>query len=289
MKQKIKKAINKLNYLDPKNRIFFSSYYNSLLDKKHFKTVENYCIFIGYQRSGSSLVGSLLDAHPNAVIAHELNAIKYFKANFSKDQIYYLLKHNAEEYAQQGRNWSGYSYQVPNQWQGKFSKIKIIGDKKAALFTIELIDNPQLLGQIQKTVEVPIKMIHVVRNPYDNITTMFKKKDRRRTKVLNFRETIEYYFSLCENIKDIKNMVSHDSILDIRQEMLIENPQKTLSELGVFLNIETSKAYLQDCASIVFKSPRKTRETIEWNPDDIKLVAEQIDRYEFLKGYSFEE
>ena len=29
--------------------------------------LETYCLFIGYQRSGSSLIGSLLDAHPEVV------------------------------------------------------------------------------------------------------------------------------------------------------------------------------------------------------------------------------
>ena len=289
MKEKIKNINNKVRNISSNRIKFLSSYYKGLIHKKHFETVESYCIFIGYQRSGSSLVGSLLDAHPNAVIAHELNAIKYFKANYSNNQIYYLLKQNSEQYALQGRNWSGYSYQVPNQWQGRHKTIKVIGDKKAALFTIELTNNPQLLQQIQHTVEVPIKMIHVVRNPYDNITTMFKKKDRRTSKILTFKETIDYYFSLCENISTIKTVVNPENILDIRQEMLIKNPQKTLSKVGDFFGLETSKEYLQDCASIIFQSPRKTRMTIDWKSEDIDIVAEKMANYSFLKDYSFEE
>ena len=286
MKQKIRQLVNKVDFTNPKNQIFLTSYYQSLFNNKQFKTIENYCIFIGYQRSGSSLIGALLDAHPNAVIAHELNVMQYFEANFNKNQIYHLLQQNSQEYAEKGRNWSGYSYQVPNQWQGKFKEIKVIGDKKAALSAIKISKNPQLLEQIKNTVGVPIKIIHIMRNPYDNITTMFKKSDRKKTNALSFRETIEYYFSLCDDIKQVK-LVSNDSVFDIKQESVIDNPQKNLRELCNFLNLETNEAYLQDCASIVFKSPRKTRETIEWKPEDIELVAEKISFYDFLQGYSF--
>lgn len=289
MKQTIRKIINKIDYTNPKNKEFLTSYYHSLFNNQHFKTIENYCIFIGYQRSGSSLIGALLDAHSNAAIAHELNVMQYFRAKFNKNQIYYLLQKNSAEYAEQGRNWSGYSYQVPNQWQGKFTEIKIIGDKKAALSAIELSKHPELLEQIKKTVKIPIKVIHIMRNPYDNIATMYQKKDRRRTNALDFRQTIDYYFDLCDDINKIKQLVSAENMFDIRQEDVIKNPQENLKELCDFLNLEASETYLQDCASIIFKSPRKTRETIEWKPEDIQLVAEKISRYDFLQGYSFED
>lgn len=288
MKQKVKNIVSKLDYSKPRNKEYLSSYYQGFLSQQNFKDVEKYCIFVGYQRSGSSLIGALLDAHPNAVIAHELNVMRYFKAKFNKNQIYYLLQKNSEEYAAQGRNWSGYSYQVPNQWQGKFEKIKIIGDKKAALSAIEISKHPELLEQIRKTVKVPLKVIHIMRNPYDNITTMFQKKDRKYTNSLDFQETINYYFSLCDDIKKIKQLVKIENVFDIRQEDVIKNPQENIEKLCHFLNLEAPKNYLQDCASIIFKSPRKTRETTNWQPEDIQSVAEKIKLYDFLAGYSFE-
>ena len=41
-------------------------------------------MFIGYPRSGHSLIGSLLDVHPNAIVAHELDALKFVGAGFGK-------------------------------------------------------------------------------------------------------------------------------------------------------------------------------------------------------------
>ena len=45
-----------------------------------FETIQLYCMFVGYPRSGHSLVGAMFDAHPDIVIAHELDALRYLKA-----------------------------------------------------------------------------------------------------------------------------------------------------------------------------------------------------------------
>ena len=36
-----------------------------------------FCLFMGYTRSGHSLVGACLDAHPEAAIAHEAKIFEY--------------------------------------------------------------------------------------------------------------------------------------------------------------------------------------------------------------------
>ena len=287
MMQRFIGKIKKINFLNSNNITFIKSYYQSLKFKKDFSNLEKYCIFIGYQRSGSSLVGALLDAHPNIVIAHELNAMQFFESKFGKEQIYYFLLKNSQQFAQQGRSWSGYSYVVPNQWQGKFSSLKVIGDKKAALSTIKLGQNPQLLEQIRKTVRLPIKFVHVYRNPYDNITTMFKKKDRKKTKLLDFEGTINYYFELCETIDILKKNIPIQDVFDLQHEALIDNPQKKLQELCHFLDLEASNDYLNDCASILFKSPHKTRETIQWNEKHIELVKNKMMKFDFLQKYCY--
>jgi hypothetical protein len=43
--------------------------------------VRSFCLFIGYPRSGHSLVGSLLDAHPDIAIAHEVNVLGLVAGN----------------------------------------------------------------------------------------------------------------------------------------------------------------------------------------------------------------
>lgn len=77
--------------------------------EEDIKSIEKYCMFVGYPRSGHSLVGSLLDAHPNIVIAHELDALRYIKEGFNKKQLFYLLLEKSQRFTKAGREWTGYS------------------------------------------------------------------------------------------------------------------------------------------------------------------------------------
>ncbi|MGK7936932.1 MAG: hypothetical protein AB4206_14215, partial [Xenococcaceae cyanobacterium] len=120
------------DYRKSNNRLYLESYYQGLKHKEIFNKIDKYCMFIGYPRSGHTLVGSLLDAHPEMVIAQELDALRFLKKDYGRRQIYSLILQNSQKFTETGRNCAGYSYIVPNQWQGKFDKLKIIGDKKGA-------------------------------------------------------------------------------------------------------------------------------------------------------------
>ena len=53
-----------------------------------FKDIETFCVFIGYPRSGHSLIASLLDAHPEMVFSNELNVLRYIKYKFFGKRTY---------------------------------------------------------------------------------------------------------------------------------------------------------------------------------------------------------
>lgn len=248
-----------------------------------FKTVEKYCMFIGYPRSGHSLVGALLDAHPNIIIAHELNALRYFARGFSKRKIYYLLLRGSQRHAAAGRRETKYSYEVPNQWQGKFKSLKVIGDKKGSGSIQVFQENPDFLKLLLEKIDVPIKFIHVTRNPYDNITTMIGKKN------IILRSGIDSYFLKCQTAARLKTEITPEDFFEFKHEYFIENPRKILQELCIFLGAEPLDDYLDDCAGIVFKSPRKTRFNIDWPAESIELVTKQIEEFEFLQGYSYQD
>lgn len=250
--------------------------------KELFQSIETYCMFIGYPRSGHSLVGSLLDAHPNIIVAHELNTLKYLLTGFKKNQILYLLLKNSREFTKAGRRWSGYKYQVPNQFQGRFKKLKIIGDKKGGSSTRILSTYPTLLKQLRNVINLNLKFFHVFRNPYDNISTISKKHK------MNIKKSIDYYFSLCETITKVKKQLNKDELFEFRHESFIDNPQKLLREICFFLGVTAPQDYLTDCESIVFKSPSKTRNNSPWDDKLIAEVKDKMKRFSFLEGYSYD-
>lgn len=265
-----------------------------------YQSAENFCLFVGYPRSGHSLVGSLLDAHPNAVIAHELNILKYFRLGFSEQQVYRLLVRKSQLSAAQGRISTIYSYQVPNQWQGEFRNIKVIGDKKGGDLSEKIKTNPDFFELIKNKISLPIKIVHVTRNPYDNIATISKKHRsiiKRLAKVNPdfpayknpLEGAINYYFYLCEAVEQLKQITATEEWLEIRHQSLIADPKATLEKLCFFFDLHADQNYLEDCASIILNSPHQTRYTVTWNDELIKQVSTQMERFDFLQGYSYQD
>lgn len=267
---------------------YLASFYRGRENRELFDGIGTYCMFIGYPRSGHSLIGSLLDAHPSAIIAHELDALKFIEAGFNKNQLYQLLLDNSRRFARKSRQWTGYTYEVPGQWQGRFDKLRVIGDKKGGRSTLRLAENPELLHRLRKTVATDIRFIHTIRNPYDNIATMHKRAlEHARNQALN--TTIEDYFSRCQMNANLKERLENGVVLDVRHESLVEDPTSLLHDLCAFLRLGCEKDYLEGCASIVFSLPHKSRYDIEWDPETLATVRAGIRRFSFLEGYSYEE
>ncbi len=248
-----------------------------------FLTVERYCMFVGYPRSGHSLVGSLLDAHPDVAIAHELDALGYFEAGFSVPQIYWLILDKDRAFTESGREWMGYRYVVSNQWQGRVRKLRVIGDKKGGSSTLRCQEKPDLLPMFRRAVGVPLKLIHVVRNPYDNISTIFRRQQQP-----TLAASIDWYFSMCDTVSRVMEDAEDGSLTTLRLEALVSDAKAVLADLCAFLGVEGSAEYLNDCADLVWASPQRTREDAGWTAEEIARVRERMKRFPYLDGYGFE-
>jgi len=134
-------------------------------------------MFIGYPRSGHSLIGSFLDAHPEIVLSHELDALGFINQGVSRDEIFSLILQNTELHSRLGKIWCKYCYPIPDQWQGKYQALKVIGDKKAAVSAMRIGANKKLLSQLLNMFGQNTKIILVARNPFDTITTISSKRN----------------------------------------------------------------------------------------------------------------
>ncbi|MCO5189568.1 MAG: sulfotransferase [Anaerolineae bacterium] len=251
--------------------------------KPDFDDVEAYCMFIGYPRSGHTLIKALLNAHKNIMLAQELNALRYVQWHVSRDMLYSLLIARDQWFADMGRTWDEYSYNVPNQWQGRYEKLRVIGDKRAGRSAEILTEQPDLLVKLQQTVRVPVKIIHIVRNPFDNISTIHRKHN------LTLAQSIDSFFANCHTNAAIMQQSSDKiAILTIRLEAFIDDPAASLTEMGAFLGVAPYGSYLEDCAGLVFRSPNQSRHRITWSNAVIADVTARSHEYAFLDGYDFE-
>jgi hypothetical protein len=263
---------------------YVRSYLHCRAYRETFAGIRTYCMFLGYPRSGHSLVGSLLDAHPHAIIAHELHALRYVRYRFGRDQLFWLLLENSREFTRKGRVWTGYSYLVPGQWQGRFSDLRVIGDKRGGTSVRELGRRPWLLNEIRARVALPLKFIHVVRNPYDNIATMHAKSAKDRPLEVSF----EHYLGMARNILELKRKLPEEEFFDLRHEDLVAHPQARLQALCHFLDLEPDAAYLSACASIVFHAPHRTRKDVHWTPELLARAEREFSQLPFLSSYCFD-
>src|SRR5688572_10750331 len=100
----------------PKLRTLLRSLVPAVTNRGRFCDVRTFALFIGHARSGSSLVGSLLNAHRHALIAHELNVMHFVKRRFPQSVLYWLLYQQDQALERAGRQWTGYDYAVRGQW-----------------------------------------------------------------------------------------------------------------------------------------------------------------------------
>ena len=243
--------------------------------------VDRYITFVGYPRSGHSLVGSLMDAHPSIVIAHELDALRMVEEGATKLQVWHAILDNSNEFTETGRKWQEYTYDVPGQWNGRCENLKVIGDKKGGRTTIRFGEHPHLIETLKKTMEVPCYFVHVVRNPFDNITTMSLRGGTP------LAQSIQDYFWRCDAIIRIKPLIDEKNWIDVRHEDVVSDPKKEVARLCEFAGQIPTQEYLDACASIVFPSPKKTRQGGDWTPALIELVETKMKNYYQLEGYSF--
>lgn len=240
-----------------------------------------FCTFVGYPKSGHSLTGSLLDAHPNIIIAHELNVLKCLHMGMNRETIYSLILQNSEYYAKKARTWSGYSYLVPGQWNGKYETLNVIGDKKGGGTSYMLSQHPELLDKLKGTFPLIHKFIHVTRNPFDSITTLSLTVKKEIMKIF------PQFVSAWHTVSELKKKIPPEDWLDIRHEEFIATPAMWLTRLCNFLGQDIPGGYLDACAAMVNPEPHRSRSKTTWSTQNIAAVEKKMKPYPFLDGYSF--
>ena len=219
------KIISKLRFLYS----YIKSFILGRIKYKQFKQVDTFLMFIGYPRSGHSLIASLLDAHPNIVIGMEWGVLPHIRMGYDQKQIFYSILNNSRAFNRQKKNiWTGYSYYVDKMWQGKSDSIQVIGDKMGGRTSVMVKDSPELLQQLGRVINETIKFIHVIRNPYDVITTMTRRSFERKggkgeLKTNDLLPFIKSFFDRVEIISWLK-INSHIEMIDLYQEDFVENP-----------------------------------------------------------------
>jgi hypothetical protein len=255
-------------------------------DPDEFRDVRTFCFFVGHNKSGTSMVGALLDAHPNVILADEVDALQYVQAGFGRDQIFHLLAKGSRTEARKGRvtarRLEPYSYWVPGQWQGRYTTPLVVGDSTSGTSTRRLGASPELLDRLPRVMSgVHVKVVQVIRNPFDPISVMMVRGHR------SMENAIDHYFAACQTLVRLRRALGPEALLPVRHEAFVGEPEAELARVCRFVGVDPDPEYLRACASIIRRRPDRSRDMVTWTEPWIDVVEERIARFDFLRGYSY--
>lgn len=240
-----------------------------------FSTAETFVAFAGFPRSGHTLVGSLLTAHPDAVVAHELNALELIRWRVGRRALFGSIVRADRRFAEAGSTWTGYDYSVPGQWQGRYRDLKVIGDKKGGGTARYLFRYPDLFDRLRRTVTLPVKFVVVTRHPLDNIARMATKTDD------DLAHHARSYFEMADAVEWL---VAEADCLVVRHEDFTDDPAGELGRITAWLGLAPDASHLSACAALV-RSSRPARDAVTWSPDVRNVVEGEVARRELLAAY----
>ena len=214
------------------------------------------------------------------MIGNEVHALRCFHAGDSWWSLIGRIAVNAKAF-RKNPHWTKYNYEIPNPENSKNANpIQIIGDKKAGGSVFYSAKNPELLPTFRDWLPIPLKVIHMIRHPFDVIATTSLKNG------LSLDHNITRYFIFEKNMLEISKNLGEEHYLPIYQEDLIDNPLNNLTRLFSFLKMESEETYIKACCSFIFKQARKSRFKVEWTLQQKELVEARIQEVEHLKYYS---
>ena len=273
--------------------------------------IKYFVFFIGHARSGHSIVGAILDGHPHVVIAHEEDLFHKMVDEYKhlvKTQIFNVLWRNSKAAATEELqlNKKGYNLFINNSYQGAYqSHIDIIGDKRGGM-TADMIAKDRdtwesVFHRLKTVIGLPMKVFHVIRNPYDNIATIILIKSQttfhlmlKEMKLSNetyscdpqlVDDEINDYFLLHQGIEDV--IIKHKlDVIEVHGQDLISNSRKAISDMCDFLGVTCDSHFLKMSSDKVFMEESEMRYKLNWRHDQIRKIKENVKKFSNLQRYA---
>jgi hypothetical protein len=243
--------------------------------------IQTFCLFVGYGRSGHSAVGALLDAHPQATVAHELHALKRFFDGVPRDRLFDEIFALAQQQAREGRyatraGGGRYAHNLPGQAKASASGITVIGDKKGAGTTWQLArQGIERLDDFKAYIRVPVRILHVVRNPFDIVAAGLARGH-------------EHFSRTLAVVSQIRERWGGNDWCDLYYEDLIARPDEEIGRILTFLGLPVHPEHLARSMEYLYRTPHLRRFETEWPEGTREMVEELIPQYGYLSRYRWE-
>ncbi|HAG85071.1 MAG TPA: sulfotransferase [Cyanobacteria bacterium UBA12227] len=221
--------------------------------------VKQRLFLVGCPRSGTTLLQSLLAAHPQIVSFPESKFFQYLVPTYEPRRLASRiiasrqLKPRLEEFFKNeiGRpELIKYLPKFPlmREHTRKFIKIldSLAQEQGKSIWLEKTPEHIQHIDYIEKFVP-RVRFIHILRNSLDTVASMYEVTRKYPSKYWREGWSIDFCLERWISAAEITRQHLHKSnhIL-VRYEQLVENPQSELEKLCQFIGIEFDKKMLQD-------------------------------------------
>lgn len=255
--------------------------------RQRWRRAKAVCLFLSPPRSGHSLLGALLDAHPDAAIGHELDALLFLRWGWRLAEVLPLMERSARWAAGQQQLPGGYGYQLAGQ--GQVRQPLLVGDKHGEATLVELGRRPWLWQRLDQGSPVPLHWLRAVRHPLDNIATIALQITTIAPGVVPpggtaLQRAEAYYFQLIDWM--VIDRGQQPLLLDVRHEQLLAEPERQLRRLASFLGLEPEPSWLGRCLGILRPEPHLSRHKVHWEAGQQERILRRSQAYAFLEPYT---
>ncbi len=250
----------------------------------------HFALFLGFERSGSTLLGQIVNAHQNALIGNEGLLFEYLPYCKTQkdifDYIHYLNdKFAKQKYFKQQKTEKNLQSREQNLllaggYQSNAEKIEVIGNAKAGRTPFILSERREQYLDLLSKLDMPIKFISIVRHPVHMIDSSIKRRGiSPKEAIYNF----QLYSSYLENA--LTYLETQNSVLNIEYEQLISEPQRSVEDIYKHLELSVDEAFIKNITQSFDSSPLKRKSSPSWLAEFSDEINSLIEKYSFFSSY----
>ena len=247
-------------------------------NQQSFCDFKSFCLIIGNSRSGSTILGSIVDAHPNAIVANETMASQVFWRGLSRSDILGEIIDNSSANYRSGRQSEEYQYQIGAAPDSK-SAVRVYGDKIWNPATLLLHGDYNLISSLENKLEANVILIASIRNPFDTIATMHKRSKAP------IEDRIRWFFMHCDALAAIEAKMTKSDFLISYHEQLIDSPYEEISRISRALRLPVDPLHFKNVDRFLYKRPSNSRVSIEWTIAEVDEILQRMQGFPFLSIY----
>ena len=243
--------------------------------------LSSFLFFIGFDRSGHSFIGQIINAHPDALVGNEGQFLHVLKDRLTLENAYRYMNMLDSRFAKRKYcKKNGQDFYFTGLYQGQIRNLKCLGNSKAAKTVGSIYRNRAILQVLENSFPELIKFVLVVRNPKDLVGSKMKRKG------FDFQRAFKIQQGACNRLGDVLSVVKAKfEVLEIVYEEFIENLTGGIEELFSFLSLDIPEGFVEAVQSKTYKAPEKSRVIFNDIAGAEKLLDVHISKYSFFKPY----